>query len=182
MKGDVGFISDIGENFNSSFSPVIFDWLKPSFSYSSNYRWNKSRDKNIEGSNISSQLRLSSGVTLSPTRLVEVFYKPSTVRGASVQKPTRNIPSRSRRRTPGRIVTEEDQGIEESTENNKNSSKDNEKKKEVDDKWINGIENKMPEKDITVDGKITKRGYGSNCVSHFILRTEIILVTMKGVI
>ena len=65
MKGDVGFISDINENFNSSFSPVIFDWLKPSFSYSSNYRWNKSRDKNIEGSNISSQLRLSSGVTLS---------------------------------------------------------------------------------------------------------------------
>ena len=130
MKGDVGFISDIGENFNSSFSPVIFDWLKPSFSYSSNYRWNKSRDKNIEGSNISSQLRLSSGVTLSPTRLIEIFYKPSTVRGASVQKPTRNIPSRSRRRTPGRIVTEEDQGIEESTENNKNSSKDNEKKKE----------------------------------------------------
>ena len=130
VKGDVGFISDIGENFNSSFSPVIFDWLKPSFSYSSNYRWNKSRDKNIEGSNISSQLRLSSGVTLSPTRLVEIFYKPSTVGGASVQKPTRNIPSRSRRRTPRRIVTEEDQGVEESIEDNKNSLKDNEKKKE----------------------------------------------------
>ena len=29
MKGDVGFISDINENFNSSFSPVIFEWLKP---------------------------------------------------------------------------------------------------------------------------------------------------------
>ena len=46
MRGDVGFVSDISENFNSSFSPTIADWLKPSFNYSSNYRWNKSRDKN----------------------------------------------------------------------------------------------------------------------------------------
>ena len=105
MKGDVGFISDVNESFNSSFSPVIFDWLKPSFSYSSNYRWNKSRDKNIEGSNISSQLRLSSGVTLSPTRLVEIFYKPSTARSTPALTPTRTSSSRSRRRIPGKNIS-----------------------------------------------------------------------------
>ena len=111
MKGDVGFISDINENFNSSFSPVIFDWLKPSFSYSSNYRWNKSRDKNIEGSNISSQLRLSSGVTLSPTRLVEIFYKPTTATSSPTRKPKRTSSSRARRRVPGKPISEEDTGL-----------------------------------------------------------------------
>ena len=131
MKGDVGFISDITENFNSSFSPALFDWLKPSFSYSSNYRWNKSRDKNIEGSNISSQLRLSSGVTLSPTRLVELFYKPSNSRGSAVQKPTRNTSTRSRRRTPGKPISEEDSGFDVSSQQNDDtSSKDKEKKKD----------------------------------------------------
>ena len=131
MKGNVGFISDITENFNSSFSPALFDWLKPSFSYSSNYRWNKSRDKNIEGSNISSQLRLSSGVTLSPTRLVELFYKPSNSRGSAVQKPTRNTSTRSRRRTPGKPISEEDSGFDVSSQQNDDtSSKDKEKKKD----------------------------------------------------
>ncbi|GIS57176.1 MAG: hypothetical protein CM1200mP1_11140 [Candidatus Neomarinimicrobiota bacterium] len=37
-KGDFGFITDITENFNSSFAPTIQDWLKPTFNYSANYR------------------------------------------------------------------------------------------------------------------------------------------------
>ena len=162
MKGDVGFISDITENFNSSFSPALFDWLKPSFSYSSNYRWNKSRDKNIEGSNISSQLRLSSGVTLSPTRLVELFYKPSNSRGSAVQKPTRNTSTRSRRRTPGKPISEEDSGFDVSSQQNDDtSSKDKEKKK--DNKVLKSMYNitkKFSPVNISYNENFNKTGLG----------------------
>ena len=161
MKGDVGFISDITENFNSSFSPTLFDWLKPSFSYSSNYRWNKSRDKNIEGSNISSQLRLSSGVTLSPTRLVELFYKPSNSRGSAVRKPTRNTSSRSRRRTPGKPISEEDSGFDVSSQQNDDkSSTEKEKKDNKVLKSMYNITKKFSPVNISYNENFNKTGLG----------------------
>ena len=162
MKGDVGFISDINENFNSSFSPVIFDWLKPSFSYSSNYRWNKSRDKNIEGSNISSQLRLSSGVTLSPTRLVEIFYKPTTATSSPTRKPKRTSSSRARRRVPGKPISEEDTGFDESSQAVEEEKPKKEKKKK-ENKILNsmyGLTKKFSPINISYNENFNKTGLG----------------------
>jgi hypothetical protein len=162
IKGDVGFISDINENFNSSFSPVIFDWLKPSFSYSSNYRWNKSRDKNIEGSNISSQLRLSSGVTLSPTRLVEIFYKPSTARSAPVRTTTRKSASRSRRRVPGKNTSNKDTAFDDSYEETE-EIKPKKVKKEKENKILNtvhGVTKKFSPINISYNENFNKTGLG----------------------
>ncbi len=93
---DAGVVTDITESFTSSFSPVLMDWLKPTFTYSANYRWNKARDGNVEGANIGNQLRFSSGISLSPTKLVELVYKPSTGRAAPPKRTTTRPPPRSR--------------------------------------------------------------------------------------
>lgn len=75
---DPGTVTDVTESFTSSFSPTIFPWLKPNFNYSASYRWNQKLDSNIDGANIGSQLRFSSGLNLNPTTLVEIFYKPKS--------------------------------------------------------------------------------------------------------
>ncbi|GIS57177.1 MAG: hypothetical protein CM1200mP1_11150 [Candidatus Neomarinimicrobiota bacterium] len=75
---------------------------------------NKSRDSNIEGANIGNQLRFSSGISLSPVRLVELIYKPSSGRSVPQRQTTRPPPVRSRTRNPGERFSEEEdiQGME----------------------------------------------------------------------
>lgn len=106
---DAGVVTDITESFTSSFSPVLMDWLKPTFTYSANYRWNKARDGNVEGANIGNQLRFSSGISLSPTKLVELVYKPSTGRAAPPKRTTTRPPPRSRTRPRGKPFSEEEE-------------------------------------------------------------------------
>jgi hypothetical protein len=48
---NAGVVTDITENFTSSFSPALMDWLKPTFNYTANYRWNKARDASVQGAN-----------------------------------------------------------------------------------------------------------------------------------
>ena len=85
-----GIVTDITESFNSSFRPILLDWLKPTFNYSANYRWNKARDSSVDGANIGNQLRFSSGISLSPVKLVELVYKPS--QGGRTPQRTRTAP------------------------------------------------------------------------------------------
>ena len=169
LKGDVGFISDISENFNSSFSPTITDWLKPSFNYSSNYRWNKSRDKNIEGSNISSQLRLTSGITLSPIRLFEIFYKPSAgssrnsqARTRSSSSRTRNSSSRIRGRSARRPASEKDSEFDQEIEkNDEGKVVENESKKDNRImKTMHGMTRKFSPINISYNENFNKTGLG----------------------
>jgi len=119
-----GIVTDITESFNSSFRPILLDWLKPTFNYSANYRWNKARDSSVDGANIGNQLRFSSGISLSPVKLVELVYKPS--QGGRIPQRTRTVPpprtqdsdlgkeksgedSEDRGRDRGRIVPEPQQ-------------------------------------------------------------------------
>lgn len=83
---DPGIVTDITESFTSSFSPSLFPWLKPNFNYSASYRWNQKLDSNVDGANIGSQLRFSSSLSLNPTTLVQLFYKPG---GQTSQAPRR---------------------------------------------------------------------------------------------
>jgi hypothetical protein len=85
-----GIVTDITESFNSSFRPILLDWLKPTFNYSANYRWNKARDSSVDGANIGNQVRFSSGISLSPVKLVELVYKPS--QGGRTPQRTRTAP------------------------------------------------------------------------------------------
>jgi len=94
---DPGDVTSITENMNTSFSPTLFSWLRPSFNYSANYRWND--NLSLEGQDISTGLRFSSNITLTPVQLFEVLYKPP-----SKKKPKR---SAGRRRTSSRAKTPE---------------------------------------------------------------------------
>ena len=71
---DPGTVTQTTEALNTSFSPGFFKWLKPSFTYTANYRW--TNDLSREGQNVSAQLRFGSNFTLSPVQLFEVVYKP----------------------------------------------------------------------------------------------------------
>ncbi|MFQ6612649.1 MAG: cell surface protein SprA [Fidelibacterota bacterium] len=97
---DPGVVTDIQENLNTSYNPIITDWLKPTFSYSANYRWNKDRNSTIDGANIGNQLRFSSGLSISPIKLIEMFYKPTGgTRPGSQQRSRTSSRSRTRSRT-----------------------------------------------------------------------------------
>ena len=167
-KGDFGFITDITENFNSSFAPTIQDWLKPTFNYSANYRWNKARDSNIEGANIGNQLRFSSGISLSPVRLVELIYKPSSGRSAPQRQTTRPPPVRSRARTRGERFRE-DENIQGATPVNrdeleKQEKEQKEKKSKLADskllKGVHGFARKITPINLSYTENINKTGMG----------------------
>ena len=99
FKGDIGFVSDRNENFSSSFSPKLSEWLNPNFNFSSNYRWSKSQDKNIEGSNIGNQVRFTTGTSFNLSRMIESYYTPKQV--PPQRAPSERTRSRSRsRRAP----------------------------------------------------------------------------------
>jgi len=163
VKGDVGFISDITESFNSTFSPILQDWLKPNFSYSANYRWNKARDTNIEGSNIGNQLRFTSGISLSPVRLLELVYKPSS--GNSV--PQRQSTGTSRSRTRGRNLrgrsTQEDE-IQIDSDDGKQEEEAKEKRSILADfefmKKIHQLTRKINPINLSYTENINKTGMG----------------------
>ena len=167
-KGDFGFITDITENFNSSFAPTIQDWLKPTFNYSANYRWNKSRDSNIEGANIGNQLRFSSGISLSPVRLVELIYKPSSGRSVPQRQTTRPPPVRSRTRNPGERFSEEEdiQGMEavNRDELEKQEKEEKQKKSKLADskllKGVHGFARKITPINLSYTENINKTGMG----------------------
>ncbi len=97
---DPGNVTQTTEALNTTFSPGIFKWLKPSFTYNANYRW--TNDLSREGQNISSQLRFGSNFTVSPVQLFEFIYKPSSKsRGRSNNSRSR---SRTRSRVPEKTI------------------------------------------------------------------------------
>jgi len=87
---DPGIVTNISENLSASFNPTLISWLRPKFNYSAGYRWNKERTSNINGANIGTQLRFSSSLSLVPTQIIELFYKP----------PAKAPPPSRRRRRP----------------------------------------------------------------------------------
>ena len=71
---DPGLVTQKTESFNTSYSPGILKWLKPSFNYTASYRW--SDDLTREGQNVSTQLRFGSNFNLVPVQIIELLYKP----------------------------------------------------------------------------------------------------------
>jgi cell surface protein SprA len=71
-----GVITNTNENLNTTFNPVIAEWLKPNFTYSASYRWDQPRSSTINGANIGTQLRFSSNLSLNMVSILETVYKP----------------------------------------------------------------------------------------------------------
>ena len=163
---NAGVVTDITENFTSSFSPALMDWLKPTFNYTANYRWNKARDASVQGANIGNQLRFSSGISLSPVRLVELIYKPSTGRAVAPQRQTtRQTPTRGRSRNPGERFSEEEDLSGKVSVNQAELKKQKEKKKDrfADSKVlkkVHGVARKFNPINISYTENINKTGMG----------------------
>ena len=71
-----GVVTDVTDNMTTTFTPALSEWLRPTFNYSSNYRWAKPMESTQEGANITSQGRFSSSVSITPKSIVETFYTP----------------------------------------------------------------------------------------------------------
>ncbi len=97
---DPGIVVNITENLNTSFNPQIFTWLKPNISHSAAYRWNKPRTSTIDGATIGTQLRFSSSVSILPSQIFEMVYKPPS-------KNTRQTRGRRRGRSKNNEVEKE---------------------------------------------------------------------------
>jgi len=89
---DPGIMTNSTENFSTAFTPAVLEWLRPNFSYSANYSWNKPIDSSAEGANISNGLNFSSSMNLNPTKLFELVYKPKSAgsRGRRQPKPSQD--------------------------------------------------------------------------------------------
>lgn len=106
---DPGVVENVTENLNTSFTPEIFNWLKPNFNHNAAYRWNKPRTSTIDGATIGTQLRFSGSVSILPSQIFEIFYKPPV-------KAPRTAGAKTRSRNTDK-TTEEEKAIEEQNEN-----------------------------------------------------------------
>ncbi|MEE8341257.1 MAG: cell surface protein SprA, partial [Candidatus Neomarinimicrobiota bacterium] len=97
-----GVVTNTKQNLNTAFNPVIAEWLKPNFMYSSSYQWSKPRSSTIDGANIGTQIRFSSNLSLNLVSILETVYKPKK---ESVQR--REEEPRRRRRP---LEKEEEKG------------------------------------------------------------------------
>ena len=91
---DPGTVTQTTESFNTTFSPGIMKWLKPSFNYTANFRW--SDDLSREGQNVSTQLRFGTNFSLTPVQLVELIYKPKSSSKGKTGGRSRGSRSRSK--------------------------------------------------------------------------------------
>ncbi len=97
---DPGIVVNITENLNTSFNPQIFTWLKPNISHGAAFRWNKPRTSINDGADIGTALRFSSSVSILPSQIFEMFYKPPS-------KNTRKTRNRRRGRSQNNGIEEE---------------------------------------------------------------------------
>jgi len=86
------FVTNVQENFSSSFAPDLGKSLKPNFNYSAGYNWARPLGSRIPGANIGTQIRFNSSVNIVPLTLFNRLFSKSAT------KPTTGTPGRSRGR------------------------------------------------------------------------------------
>ncbi len=97
---DPGTLTSSSENFSVAYTPAMLQWLNPSMNYSANYGWSKPLSSSVNGANIGTNLKYTTTMTLSPTKLVELVYQPpkksggpgSRARGGRVRDPNAGEP------------------------------------------------------------------------------------------
>ena len=105
---DPGIINNLTENLNTSFNPQIFTWLKPNFTHSAGYRWNKPRTSTTDGATIGTQLRFSSSVNILLSQIFEIIYKPPS---KNTRQPQGRRRGRSRKQEAEEIKKKEQKDI-----------------------------------------------------------------------
>ncbi|MCK5816864.1 MAG: hypothetical protein KAH15_02560, partial [Candidatus Marinimicrobia bacterium] len=141
MNGiNVGDVSSMRENFSASYSPTIFSWLKPRFSYVSNYSFSTKSDQNYANAGVSRKITASGSLSLKQIwdsskkkidkRIKDQAKKKVSQNRSQVQKPKEEIISK--KDAESRVVSKKPErknvsGTKEPQEPNKESK--NSKKK-----------------------------------------------------
>lgn len=76
-----GIVTSENENLSLAYTPKLLEFLRPNFSYSAGYNWSKPRNSQLDGATIGTRLNFSGSFVLSPTKIIELFYKPKTTSG-----------------------------------------------------------------------------------------------------
>jgi len=105
MNGiNVGDVSSMRENLSVSYNPTIFSWLKPRFSYASNYSFSTKSDQNYANVGVSRKITASGSLSLkqiwdSSKKKIDKRVKDQAKKKASqnrpqVQKPREEVISK----------------------------------------------------------------------------------------
>ena len=78
----IGKVTSSTESLGSTFNPQWLSWIKPNFSYNTNYSWNKPLSTVIDGANITAVKNTGVNFALSGTDIIETFYTPASKRKA----------------------------------------------------------------------------------------------------
>jgi hypothetical protein len=78
----IGKVTSSTESLGSTFNPQWLSWIKPNFSYNTNYSWNKPLSTVIDGANLSAVKNIGINFALSGTDIIETFYTPASKRKA----------------------------------------------------------------------------------------------------
>tara|TARA_B110000444_G_scaffold36506_1_gene32018 strand:- start:1830 stop:3272 length:1443 start_codon:yes stop_codon:yes gene_type:complete len=76
----IGKVTSSTESLGSTFNPQWLSWIKPNFSYNTNYSWNKPLSTVIDGANITAVKNTGINFALSGTDIIETFYTPASKR------------------------------------------------------------------------------------------------------
>ena len=101
------------------------NWIKPNFSYNTNYSWNKPLSSRIDGANIAAIKNTGINFSLSGTEIIETFYTPVSKRKTAA--PATRSRSASTLSTSGDIASKENQQSEEVSIDKESKKKENKK-------------------------------------------------------
>ncbi|HIF29775.1 MAG TPA: cell surface protein SprA [Candidatus Marinimicrobia bacterium] len=119
----IGKVTSSTESLGSTFNPQLLSWIKPNFSYNTNYSWNKPLSSVIDGANLAAVKNIGINFALSGTEIIETFYTPTSKRKAIT-------PTNTRSRSESGLSRGEDVGAEDIKENKDPSLDKSSKKKE----------------------------------------------------
>ncbi len=92
-KGYFGLDTDIRQSFQGNFKPDLFRWLKPSFSFNSNYSYQLANSYKYRNTSSSSTKRID--ISFSPGEFLKTIYNPNKRKRSTSSR----YRSRGRRRT-----------------------------------------------------------------------------------
>ena len=86
----VGSLTNINESFSYTIGPQWISWLKPNFTYNTNYSWNQPQSSVIDAANLNLVKNTAINLSISPTEIIENFYTPLSKRKSKPKTRTRS--------------------------------------------------------------------------------------------
>jgi len=104
-KGDFGLDTNIRQNFKGDYKPELFRWLKPSFSFSSNFTYQLANANKYKNASSSTTKRID--LNFNPGELMKAIYNPKKTKRSKARRPASARTKRRSIRKPGKKVQTE---------------------------------------------------------------------------